>query len=223
MSLGYDVILWDWNGTLLDDAELGMRIINDMLVARGRPARTREEYTRMFDFPVIRFYQRVGFDFSDEPFEVTSHEFIDTYYRSYKQCSLQPGCVDLLTYLHRNQIRQLVLSASRQDHLEQLVTYYGLRCYFEDLLGIDTIHATGKVERGVDWIRKSGLDASRVLLIGDTVHDAEVAENMGIDCWLVFGGHHPEDRLRQTGKPCFHNLEAVFRHITSREGIQVGT
>lgn len=221
MPLGYDVILWDWNGTLLDDAAYGMRIINDMLRRRGRPVRTRDEYTRMFDFPVIRFYERVGFDFSEEPFEVTSSEFIDTYYRNYQECRLQSGTHGLLEHLQGCGARQLVLSASRQDHLEQLVAHFGLRSYFEELLGIDTIHATGKVERGVEWILQSGLNPSRALLIGDTVHDAEVADMMGIDCWLVFGGHNPEDRLQQTGKPCFGDLHAVLKRIISREGMQV--
>ncbi len=222
MSLGYDVILWDWNGTLLDDADYGMRIINDMLVARGKPARTRDDYARLFDFPVIRFYERVGFNFEEEPFEVTSSEFIERYYDAVYECPLQRGCLELLDHLRQGGIRQLVLSASRQDHLEQLVNHFGLQGYFEALLGIDTIHATGKVQRGVDWIRQSGLDASRVLLIGDTVHDAEVADQMGIDCWLVFGGHNPEDRLRRTGKPCFHDLLGVHDEISQAKGLQLG-
>lgn len=216
MSLDYEVILWDWNGTLLDDAEFGRRIINDMLLARGFPAKSRDEYARLFDFPVIRFYERVGFDFSKEPFEVTSQEFIDSYYRDVHTCDLQPGSRKLLICLRELGMRQLVLSASRQDHLEKQVRHYGLDGFFEELLGIDTVHAPGKSGRGTDWIRESDLDPQRVLLIGDTVHDAEVAEKMGIHCWLVYGGHNPEDRLRSTGYPCFHNLRAVMNEFLAQ-------
>jgi phosphoglycolate phosphatase len=53
------------------------------------------------------------------------------------------------------------------------------------------------------------MDPARVLLVGDTVHDSEVAGKMGIECWLVEGGHHMEERLRETGRRFFKNLEAV--------------
>lgn len=213
MSLGYEVILWDWNGTLLDDAEFGRGIINDMLHARGLPTKSRDEYARLFDFPVIRFYERVGFDFEKEPFEITSQEFIDNYYRDVKECGLQSGSREVLAQLQAQGTRQLVLSASRQDHLEMQVKHYQLDEFFDDLLGIDSVHAPGKSGRGIEWIKSAGLDPARVLLIGDTVHDAEVAAEMGIDCWLVYGGHNPEDRLRATGRPCFHDMAAVMNRF----------
>jgi phosphoglycolate phosphatase len=213
MSLGYEVILWDWNGTLLNDAEFGRGIINDMLRARGLPTKSRDEYARLFDFPVIRFYERVGFDFEKEPFEVTSQEFIDNYYKDVKGCGLQSGSREVLAQLQARGARQLVLSASRQDHLEMQVKHYQLDEFFDDLLGIDSVHAPGKSGRGIEWIKSSGLDPTRVLLIGDTVHDAEVAAEMGIDCWLVYGGHNPEDRLRATGRPCFHDMAAVMNRF----------
>ncbi|MGA1205268.1 MAG: HAD family hydrolase [Opitutales bacterium] len=220
MSLPYEVILWDWNGTLLNDAEFGRTIIDGMLHSRGLPPRSREEHARLFDFPVIRYYQRLGFDFQKEPFEILSQEFIDAYYGEVKSCALQPGSRQLLEAIRGTGLRQSVLSASRQDHLEDQVAFYELGGFFDELLGIDTVHAPGKSGRGCDWISESGLDPERVLLIGDTVHDAEVAEKMGTHCWLVNGGHNPEVRLRATGRPCFHNLAAVGEALMdgSREG-----
>lgn len=209
MSLAYEMVLWDWNGTLLDDAEFGTAIINGMLRRRGLAERTREEHARLFDFPVIRYYERIGFDFASEPFETLSHEFIDAYYASVKGCPLQPGSREVLSALHRAGYRQGVLSASRQDHLEDQVGHYGLRELFEVLLGIDSVHAPGKTGRGCEWMNASGHDPSRVVLIGDTAHDAEVAAAMGIECWLVDGGHHPAERLRGTGCRCFGDLYAV--------------
>lgn len=218
MTLPYAVILWDWNGTLLDDADYGLAIINGMLKRRGLRVPDREEHGRLFDFPVIRYYERLGFDFQKEPFEDLSHEFIDAYFADVRSCGLRPGSERLLGDLQEAGYRQMILSASRQDYLDDLVEWYGLSRFFEELLGIDTVHAPGKGNRGCDWLRESGIDPARVLLIGDTVHDAEVAGKMGIDCWLVPGGHHPRSRLAETGRPCLENLERIGSELLQAAG-----
>ncbi|HSH09592.1 MAG TPA: HAD family hydrolase, partial [Oceanipulchritudo sp.] len=192
-SMPYDVILWDWNGTLLDDAEFGVRIVNGLLRSRGLPERSREDHGRLFDFPVIRYYERLGFDFGKEPFEDISHDFVASYYGSVHECPLHEGTRQILQSFQRAGYRQVILSATRQDLLENILKVHGLDPFFESILGIDSVHAPGKSGRGCDWIRESGVDPARVLLIGDTMHDAEVAEKMGTDCWLINSGHHPED------------------------------
>ncbi len=219
--LSYEVILWDWNGTLLSDSEFCSTIINGMLRRRGLPELSLEEHARLFDFPVIVYYERVGFDLEKEPFEVTSQEFIDAYYSGVEACSLKAGAADMLTGLKSAGYRLLILSASHQDHLESQVRHYGLDMHFEELLGIDTVHAPGKTGRGREWIEESGIDPARVLLVGDTVHDSEVAEKMGIDCWLVEGGHHPMDRLQETGRRVFQNIKAVQSDLL--DSVRVGT
>lgn len=207
--LAYDVILWDWNGTLLDDGAYGQGIINGMLRRRGMVEPSPEEHRELFDFPVIRYYERLGFDYSREPFEVVSQEFVDAYIAGVTVCGLREGTEATLAALQAQGYRQSVLSASRQDYLEHLIGHYGLGLYFAELLGIDSVHAPGKAGRGCEWIRGSGLNPERVLLIGDTVHDAEVAEQMGIQCWLVEGGHHSSNRLAGAGCPLMPDLARV--------------
>ncbi len=212
-KLAYDVILWDWNGTLLDDGAYGIGIINAMLRRRGMREPSPEEHGRLFDFPVRSYYERLGFDFAREAFEIVSQEFVDNYLGAVTSCRLREGAPDTLSALQRAGYRQSVLSASRQDNLEWQVAHYGLGGIFEELLGIDSVHAPGKTGRGIDWIRESGINPERVLLIGDTMHDAEVATGMGIDCWLMEGGHHPLERLAGTGRPCFAELADIRERL----------
>ena len=63
------------------------------------------------------------------------------------------------------------------------------------ILGIDTIHATSKVMVAKDWIRENGVDPKKVLFIGDTDHDYEVATSIGVDCLLIANGHQSKERL----------------------------
>ena len=208
-----EMLLWDWNGTLLDDGEYGVGIINAMLRRRGLPEREREEHARIFDFPVRRYYERLGFDFVREPFEVLSHEFVKTYYAGVDACPLRTGAEALLRLCQSNGLRQWVLSATHETYLMELVHRAGVRSYFEDLLGIDSVHAPGKVDRGLRFLEEGKLDPAKVLLIGDTVHDAEVAEAMGIRCWLLEGGHHDPERLRATERPIFSSLGEIQKAL----------
>lgn len=221
MRSGYAFILWDWNGTLMDDGPFGLSIINAMLRERGLREPSHEEHRRLFDFPVRVYYERLGFDFAEEPFERVSTQFVEAYIGGARGCPLRAGAPELLADLRAGGYRQSILSASRQDYLEGFIEHYALREHFEELLGIDSEHAPGKAGRGMQWIAQCGMDPARILLIGDTVHDAEVANSMGVDCWLIEGGHHHPERLRSTGHPLVADLAEVRARLLEREAVSL--
>jgi len=194
-------IVWDWNGTLLADTAICVTILNELMEERGLSQITEEFYRETFDFPVIEFYQSLGFSTSREEFESTSHEFIARYSARAVNCPLHEGAAELLHRLADENRSQSVLSAAQQTALEQAMETYGLSRCFRDLVGSSDIFAHGKEERGMDWMRTSGLIPSEVLLIGDTLHDYKVAEAMGVNCLLVTHGHHSPERLRRPGCP----------------------
>ena len=74
----YDTILWDWNGTLLDDLALNLKVENRLLARRGLTQMgSKEVYLAHFGFPIIRFYERLGFDFSKERYTDVADEYMD--------------------------------------------------------------------------------------------------------------------------------------------------
>ena len=75
----YKNVVWDWNGTLLNDVKVGVNTLNDMLGRRGLPLLSVEDYKEKFGFPVIDFYDRVGFDMEKESFHELSVDFVETY------------------------------------------------------------------------------------------------------------------------------------------------
>lgn len=205
----YRHILWDWNGTLLDDTAHCSRIINGMLADRNLPTLTIDEHRRQFDFPVVRFYERLGFDFDRESFEDLSMIFISEYYRTAAQCGMHPGTKALLTRIHELGVGQSILSASRQEHLDEMVAHFQIRHLLRDVMGIETIFAPGKTARGRNWMNQSGLEPDEVILIGDTVHDFEVATAIGVDCCLVSWGAHDTEKLAATGAPVCQALSEL--------------
>ena len=200
MASRYEHIVWDWNGTLLDDAWLCIEVLNGILGKRGRSEIDAHVYRQNFGFPVIRFYEFLGFDFQADSFDLVSREFIDAYEaRWLDECLLHPETETILSQLTASGLSHSVLSAAEQTALETGIRHYGLSQHFVRLVGADNIYANGKTERGRQWIGDLGKARERVVLVGDTLHDYEVAEAMGIDCILLAHGHHSAERLNQSG------------------------
>ena len=65
----YEHIIWDWNGTIMDDLEFCVGLINDILLSENKPKLSNEEYQSIFTFPVIEYYKLAGLDTSEENFK----------------------------------------------------------------------------------------------------------------------------------------------------------
>ena len=97
----YKHIIWDWNGTLLNDLELCVRMLNQSLSKRNIPNITIQEYKEKFLFPIKTFYESVGFNFDKEPFEDTNIEFHDGFEKNFKTLGLQPFAEETIIALHK--------------------------------------------------------------------------------------------------------------------------
>lgn len=206
----YKHIIWDWNGTLLDDAWLCVEIMNGMLAQRDLPPLTLERYEQIFDFPVMDYYRKLGFDFAVEPFVKLSDEFMATYNRRMRECPLRAGTRDVLATGQRRGITQSILSAMMQDTLNILLDHFALREFFTSVTGLDNHHAAGKLALAQDWIAAQNLPRTAILFVGDTVHDVEVAQALGVDCVYIHSGHHSRERLAAAGVPMLASLAEVY-------------
>jgi phosphoglycolate phosphatase len=210
----YQHIIWDYNGTLLDDVALCVEIINDMLSKRKLPLLTIQKYREQFDFPVKDYYARIGFDFFKESFEIVGTEFIAEYDKRQKNTKLHSGVPALLHEIKHKGIKQSVLSARKEKKLIEEIKVFGIYDYFEHIIGLDDHYAGGKTDNGFLLISKLGIPKNKILMIGDTKHDAEVAEQTGIDCILVSHGHHTREKLETCGFPVFDELINISLRIS---------
>lgn len=214
----YKHIIWDWNGTLVDDAWLCVDVMNQLLVKRGMTMLTVDRYREVFDFPVKEYYRRLGFNFDEEPFEVPGTEFIEGYRARWREAHLQADTMTTLQKIHQAGITQSLLSAAIQQLLEEMTDYFGITNRFIRILGLDNHYAYGKMEIGKVWMEKLGFKPHEVLLIGDTVHDHEVAVAIGVDCVLFTSGHQVSEKLSRCGVPLFETLSEISDYIVDREG-----
>ncbi len=183
-------ILWDWNGTLLDDIDCCIACVNVLLRKHALPSLDSvDAYREKFRFPIEDYYRACGFDFTKTPFDELAREYIALYQPASAFCALVPGALQALDAARAQGCRQIVLSASQKDNLLDQMRAYPLEGYFAEVLGIGDVFARSKVELAKRWREKPENRNAEVIVIGDSFHDFEVATAIGARCVLFAGGH----------------------------------
>lgn len=210
----YKHIIWDWNGTLLNDVDYSKNIINKILSDNDLPKLSLQKYREIFTFPVQDYYVAAGLDFSKTSFEILGRNFIDEYESKKLTCSLFNHAVEVLSLIHKKGITQSVLSAYLHENLVKILDHYGLTKYFDYVNGLDNIYAGSKVNIGLKLIEKINLPGDEILFIGDTLHDAEVANAMGVDCVLIANGHQVKEKLILKHDKVFKDLNDLKKYLS---------
>jgi len=209
----YTNIIWDWNGTLFNDVDWSLGVINTMLAKRNiKTLQNIIEYHNVFRFPIIDYYRDAGFDFDVESFDVLAEEYVELYHSNKSGNSkLFSNTECILNSINDMGITQVVLSASEKNNLLLQMSEFNIEDYFDEVLGIADIYAKSKLDVGKDYILRKNV--SNALLIGDTKHDFEVAQALGADCVLIPNGHQSRAVLESCGVPVLDDISCVVEYI----------
>jgi phosphoglycolate phosphatase len=208
MEFNYDNIIWDWNGTLLNDIQLTIDIVNKMLPAHGDTQLNLKTYRSIFGFPILDYYKNLGFNFELESFDDLTKQFIQQYNGAVRQFKLHNEALVVLNHFKTHGKNQCILTAAFKKDVIELLDHYELTSYFSAIEGLDNYKAASKVERGKALLNDNQLNPETCIMFGDTMHDFEVAKAIGIDCKLIANGHQSKERLiNHVGE------ENVFDHI----------
>lgn len=201
-------ILWDWNGTLLDDLAYGMSVRNRTFPAFGLPAiESVEAYHAQFCFPIRTYYARAGV--TDDIFVAVAHAWMAEYVRGFPNVPLHHDALDTLRRFADAGLTQVMLSATKRDMLIEQIAQFGIQRHFHEVLGLGDIYAGSKEEIGRQYLQRCSIAADETLMIGDTLHDADVARAIGADCVLVARGHQSRETLLTAGVPVVDTLAAA--------------
>lgn len=203
-------IIWDWNGTLLDDVDECIRCINRVLQQRNLPLLTKQVYRRIFTFPVKEYYRAAGFDFEKEDFEIPAMEFIRCYHQLLKDSNLFHNVVGVLQQFKDKGIAQSILSAMEHDSLVSSLKDKNIYGYFDFVSGINDHYAHSKTEVGRELMEKMPFGKNEILMVGDSLHDLEVADKLGIDCLLIAKGHQSKERLTARTENVIDDISGIL-------------
>jgi len=206
-------IVWDWNGTLLDDLAVVVAAVNDTLATIGRRPITIEEYGAQYTRPVLRFYERLlGRVIEESEWLAFDLAFHDSYRRRVESAPLAGDAMDAIVFADRAGLSQSLLSMYWHDELVPQVDRFGLG---EFLVRIDGLRGTpgdrkqAYLEEHVQAVEHDltcRLDPVEVLVIGDALDDADAALALGLKCVLYDGGAFPAGQLAAAGVPVADSL-----------------
>ena len=207
-------ILWDWNGTLLDDTQAALDTLNAMLRRRGRTPIEMGFYRDHFSFPCRPFYEQIGMPVPDAEWDALAREYHEIY--SAQPVKLNAETLAALERVKAAGVRQSIISALRQDLLDDVTKALGVAPYMECIYGTDNLDGASKLDRALELMTRLVATAdegdrflSNVVMIGDALHDKEVADALGVRCVLCGQGSHAAWRLREVAPTGDTLLEAV--------------
>ena len=209
----YKHLIWDWNGTLVDDTWLFVDIMNGVLKDRKLNKITIDDYRDVFDFPVQNYYRKLGFDFEKEAFKSSGLDFIKIYENRKFEPQLFNDTLTTLNTLKQSGCTHSVLSAQNIVTLKKSVSYYQLDEMFDYISGLEDHYAIGKVDQGKKLIKNLNFKLDEVAMVGDTEHDHEVAEAMGIKCFLMDRGHNSTQRLQSKNTDVFSSFSTLLESL----------
>ncbi|MEP3637273.1 MAG: HAD family hydrolase [Paracoccaceae bacterium] len=206
----YDHVVFDWNGTVIDDVQLALNSVNALREDLNLNSISLADYRKKFRFPISAFYADLGFDFGKVPFETLIARYLERFDHAVAECSLCLDFTEVTDSLTAAGVGISVLSASQQQILSRTAQSHGISERLDHLIGLDDTHARDKLGRARELVEqlKTRTNA-RVLMVGDTDHDHEVAQHCGWDFVAVTTGHQSHERLSQLGVPVIAQLGAL--------------
>ena len=209
----YRHAVWDWNGTLLDDTWLCCEALNQILAEEKRPLLDSENYRQIFEFPAIKVYHKLGFPVDLPTFEKLSTRFMAAYESRKHACTLHHQAREVIERLSTHGLTHSVLSAYEHQRLQTTLEGLNLNGHFVKASGGGDIYAHSKEDRARSHLADLPHRPDEVLFIGDTAHDFEAAQAMGVDCLLIAHGYQHPDRLTHLGVRVMNSFTEILQEL----------
>jgi phosphoglycolate phosphatase-like HAD superfamily hydrolase len=215
-------LVWDWNGTVLNDFEIILRSTNDSFAFHGLPPITADQYRTQVKMPIRSFYADIlGHEPSDEEWEALDASFHKYYVAYEREARLSDGLPDLFREWAGRGHSQSLLSMYHDDKLVPVVEHHGIAHHFELVQGTKPPRPARKGLHLQDHLTRLHLDPARVVLIGDSPDDAAAAASVGARVILYSGGFAAAQSLQAAGAPIAASLTdavALIDEVMAAEG-----
>lgn len=205
-------LVWDWNGTLLDDVHVVLGATNAAFAEVDLEPLTLEQYREAYCVPIPRFYERfMGRLPTPAEWERMDGLFHRHYTERRAACGLTEGVEELLARWVTGGRSQSLLSMYGHEHLVPVVREYGIERHFIRVDGRTGPSGGSKAQHMERHFAVLGdVAPESTVVIGDAVDDAVAAAHVGARAVLYTGGSHSRSSLEAAGVPVVDTLaEAV--------------
>jgi phosphoglycolate phosphatase-like HAD superfamily hydrolase len=200
-------VVWDWNGTLVDDLPIVVESVNAALAAIGESPIDDNDYREYFTRPVDQFYVRLlERPISDEEWSTLDRVFHEWYGEALDRVPLTGDALTAISDAEARGWTQSILSMWWETDLTACVERRGLTERMTLVQGNRNDPGGEKAAHLMHHLAMLDVDAASVVMIGDSLDDAAAAGVVGTACVLYDGGSHHRDHLEGAGVPVADTL-----------------
>jgi phosphoglycolate phosphatase len=206
-------IIWDWNGTILDDVDNNVNAVNMILRKRNLATISKEEYRKKIKIPIKLFYNDIGLETENpEIYNLITTEYWKHYNMGYKNYTrINNSIKNILNILNKTGIKNYLLSATQHDELMKQVEIKDMGKYFKEIIGNNNSEVKNKLDKAKELIEIENIKVDNTISVGDMVSDYELAEKLGIKCILYSNGH--QEIKMEKDKTIINNFEEIYNYI----------
>jgi phosphoglycolate phosphatase len=205
---GYELVIFDWDGTLMDSTALIARSLQAACRDVGCSVPTEEEALFVIGLNIADTFQRVVPDLDEAGRARLAERYRHHFLAGEHEAPLFGGVREMLADLHGRGRRLAVATGKARRGLDRALGATGLGSWFEATRCADEGFAKPHPGMLLMLLEITGVEPSRALMVGDTTHDLELAANAGVDALAVSYGAHGEDLLAT--RPSLARLGSVI-------------
>ena len=205
-------IIWDWNGTLLNDVHISLFAANAAISELGYQPITLEMYKKTYRVPVKKFYENIlQHPPTEQEWNTIGRVFNKHYIPMVKKALVVDNALNILESRRGMNASQSLCSLMEHSDLMQSIHFNKVGEYFSHISGRDEpLLKTGKELQLINHIKKLNIAPEQCVIIGDAADDALAAYAAGAKAVLYSGGTHCKESLKMTNAPVVSSLEEAL-------------
>ncbi len=212
----YPLIVFDWDGTLMDSTAGITLSIQEAAREMGLPVPAREAASHVIGLGLHDSLRGAVPELPAEKYM----DFVALYRKHFnaqqETMALFPGVPDLLEQLRDRGHQLAVATGKSRRGLDHALQATGLGAYFASSRCADETNPKPHPAMLLELMQESGFEARDLLMIGDTSHDLGMAGNAGVDAVAVAYGAHPQDSLLSLQpRACVSSVEELRQWLTT--------
>jgi len=192
----FDLIAFDWDGTLFDSTACITRAIQRAAVDLGCPEPSERDASYVIGLSLYEGLAHAVPSLARERYAELGQRYRHHYFAAQHEIVLFPGTVDMLAALKARHHWLTVATGKPRNGLNVALTQAGLTTSFDGSRCADETAGKPDPQMLLELMREFGAEPERTLMIGDTTHDLQMARNAGVPAVAVSFGAHGADELR---------------------------
>lgn len=199
MAERFDLVVFDWDGTVLDSAAAIVRSIVAACRDLGLPEPTEERARYVIGLGLGDALRHAVPALAEPDYPGMVERYRHHYLSSDHELTLFPGVADTIEWLAGQDRLLAVATGKSRAGLTRALAHSGLGRFFHSTRCGDECFSKPHPAMLEQIMAELGVMPERTLMIGDTTHDMQMAVNAGVAGLAVTFGAHPAEALRTAG------------------------